>query len=64
MRTREIDVTGLPEPIIRSLEQQVEHHRQRLAKTGAGNGHVRPLPQLPGIALPPEQLRRENLYDD
>jgi len=57
-----IDVSDLPDDIARSLADQAEHHRRQLAKKQ--NGHVRPLPQWAGPAPAPEQLRRENLYDD
>ncbi len=57
-----IDVSDLPENIARHLADQAEHYRA-LAKRRNG-GHVKPLPQWPGVAVPPEKLRREELYDD
>jgi len=52
---KHIDVSDLPESV-------AQHHRA-LARLRSGS-HVKPLPQWPGIAVPPERLRREELYDD
>lgn len=59
---KQIDVSDLPEPIARNLARQAEHYRELEARKR--NGHAKPLPQWPGAAPSPEELRRENLYDD
>jgi len=59
---KHIDVSDLPESVAQHLAEQAEHHRA-LARLRSGS-HVKPLPQWPGIAVPPERLRREELYDD
>lgn len=59
---KQIDVSDLPERVAQELAAQAEHHRE-LARRRNG-GQVKPLPQWPGIAVPPERLRREELYDD
>ena len=59
---KHIDVSDLPESVAQQLAAQAEHHRE-LARRRNGS-QVKPLPQWPGIAVPPERLRREELYDD
>lgn len=57
-----IDVHDLPEPLAQILQQVVNTMREALHK-GKPTQHVE-LPLWPGVAPPPEQLRREELYRD
>lgn len=60
---KQIDVSDLPEDVARSLAEQAEHYRAR-AKQVRNGAQVKPLPQWPGTAVAPDELRREHLYDD
>lgn len=57
-----IDVSELPEPIARAIAEQVQYWRAQAAKRRAGRPPV--LPRWPGIAPPPAELRRCQLYEN
>jgi len=57
-----IDVTDLPENVVRTLEDQAQHARRRQLLTRQNRGPApEPLPQWPGVVVSPEKLRREEL---
>lgn len=56
-----IDVSGLPDAVARALAEQAEYWRRRAKKMP---GALRELPRWPGIAPPPERLRRRYVYED
>jgi hypothetical protein len=62
MTTRAVDLEGVPESQARAIEEQARYWRGLAA--GRRPVQVRDLPRWPGIAPPPEQLRRREIYDD
>ncbi|GMU22216.1 MAG: hypothetical protein AMXMBFR13_23040 [Phycisphaerae bacterium] len=61
MKTFTVDIEGWPEPFVQLLEQVAEH----LASKARGNGEsVASIdwPRWPGIAPPPEAMRRVEIY--
>jgi hypothetical protein len=62
MAARTIDLEGVPEDQARAIEEQVRYWRELTARRRPAT--VRDLPRWPGIAPPPEKLRRREIYDD
>lgn len=62
MATRAVDLEGVPEDQARAIEEQVRYWRELTARKR--RGQALDLPQWPGIAPPPDKLRRREIYDD
>ena len=62
MATRAVDLEGVPEDQARAIEEQARYWRELTARKALAK--VRDLPRWPGIAPPPAQLRRREIYDD
>ena len=62
MATRAVDLEGVPDDQARAIEEQARYWRELTARKRAAR--VRDVPRWPGIALPPERLRRREIHDD
>jgi len=62
MATRAIDLEGVPEEQARAIEEQARYWREQTARKRTAQVHD--LPRWPGVAPPPEKLRRREIYDD
>jgi len=63
MKTITINVDGWPGPFVEMLERFAD----QLGRQARGNHPAAPppaWPQWPGVALPPRELRREEIYKD
>jgi hypothetical protein len=60
---RDINIDDLPEAIAHALEDTVRHLREQFAKGRQGPAAAQ-LPYWPGVALPPDALRRDEIYRD
>lgn len=57
-----IDVTGLPEPVVKAIEAMVESLRRQDSDRKDPTMRPRELPIKPGAVIEP--LTRETIYDD
>jgi len=63
MKTLTINVEGWPDDLVRLIQTYAKQLEDEVRRNGR-QASPEPLPVWPGVAAPPEQLRRRELYRD